>query len=147
MKKCFKVLIPLAILIIIIVVGIVESRENSVSYVGPEATEKAEVTDKPVFVSGSVEPKKVAPGDEVTVTVEIKDNYGITEVKADMGGIAAIELKLKEGTIKEGVWQGVWLAQGAEPQNYQTMQFALLLLPYQFLKLYSSVQTAIFLRH
>jgi len=86
----------------------------------------AEAKDKPVFLSGSIEPMKVAPGDEVTVTVELKDDYGIEKVTADMGGIETIELEAIEqynnGTIE--VWQGKWLAHGTEIKNYQTMVYA-----------------------
>lgn len=80
--------------------------------------------DEYIFLSGSIDPMKVAPGDEVTVTVEIKDNYGIEKVTADMGGIATIELKLIEGTIKQGIWQGIWIAFDTEPKNYQTTVLA-----------------------
>ncbi len=91
-----------------------------------DADEVTEETpkDKPIFLSASIEPKKVAPGDNVIVTVEIKDDYGITEVKADMGGIANIVLDLIEGNTKQGVWQGNWLAHDTKPQNYQTMVYA-----------------------
>lgn len=130
MKKHLKILIPLAIFIAAITAGILDSNKSSESpFVASLNTNRTEEQtkevktpeSKPVFLSGSIEPKKVAPGDKVIVTVEIKDEHGIEKVTADMGGIETIELELKEGTTKQGIWQGIWIAYGTEVKNYQTM--------------------------
>lgn len=130
MKNNYKIIIPLIIVATFIVAGIsVFNKSSDVSNLTANFIEKvskvAEAKEQtPIFLSGSVEPFKVAPGDEVIVTVEIKDNYGIKEVKADMGGIASIMLELIEGNVKESIWQGKWIAHDTEPRNYQTIVYA-----------------------
>lgn len=136
MKKHLKILIPVVILAAAITAGVLDFNKSSTSLdltaslveKNKEETKEVKITeeekDKPVFISGNIEPKKVAPGDKVIVTVEIKDNYGITEVTADMGGLATIKLELKEGNTKQGTWQGAWLAKGTGPKWYQTIIYA-----------------------
>jgi len=61
---------------------------------------------KPQITDAYVDPVKVRPGDTMLVTAEIEDDYGISSVTADMGGIETIELELVNGSIYKGVWQG-----------------------------------------
>jgi len=75
---------------------------------------------EPIIVSAYVEPTDVWPGDTMLVSLEIKDNYGISSVTADMGGIETIELELTKGSIYRGIWQSKWLVHDTLRQNYTT---------------------------
>jgi hypothetical protein len=72
------------------------------------------------IISAKTEPDKVRPGDTMLVTAEIKDDYGIKSVTADMGGIETIELKLKEGNVYQGTWQNTWKVHSTEVKKYIT---------------------------
>ena len=80
------------------------------------------------FVSLSVNPVKVYPGDTMIVTVGLKDKEGIKSVIADMGGIAKVTLELKEGDMYEGTWEGQWLVRDTEERGYVTVIRAINLL-------------------
>ena len=74
----------------------------------------------PVIISALVEPEKVIPGDIMTVTTKIKDNFGIKSVIADMGGIETIELKQIDGDIYQGTWENKWKVHSTEVKDYVT---------------------------
>ncbi|MBZ9571915.1 hypothetical protein KJA15_01075, partial [Patescibacteria group bacterium] len=74
----------------------------------------------PKIIYALVEPDKVRPGDIMAVTAEIEDDYGIKEVRADMGEIEIIDLKLKEGNLYQGIWEAKWLVHDVEPREYIT---------------------------
>ncbi len=69
----------------------------------------------PEITNSYVQPTNVRPGNTMLVSAEIKDNYGISEVAADMGGIATMPLLLRNGTIYNGVWQNNWLVHDTFP--------------------------------
>jgi hypothetical protein len=68
----------------------------------------------PEIISAKVEPIKVEPSDWMEITVEARDKYGITSVKADMAGIETIELKLVSGNKFEGTWKATWFVHSVE---------------------------------
>lgn len=84
-----------------------------------QKVEQQELTS-PTILNSSVEPLKVQPGDTMKVEAEIKDEYGIESVKADMGGIETIELALVSGSRYQGIWQANWLVRDTESKNYVT---------------------------
>ncbi len=75
---------------------------------------------EPEILKARVLPEKVRPGDTMTVTAEIKDNFGIKSVTANMGGIETIELKKVEGDIYRGVWKNGWRVHSTGPREYIT---------------------------
>jgi len=68
----------------------------------------------PEIISAKVEPIKVEPSDYMEITVEARDKYGITSVKADMAGIEKVELKLIYGDEKSGIWKATWFVHSVE---------------------------------
>ena len=74
----------------------------------------------PIIISAYVEPDDVWPGDIMLVSVEVRDNYGVSSVIADMGGIETIELENVKGSIYQGIWQYNWLVHDTLVQNYTT---------------------------
>jgi len=46
----------------------------------------------PHITDAYVDPLKVRPGDTMLITTAVEDDYGITSVTADMGGIELIKL-------------------------------------------------------
>ena len=86
-----------------------------------EPVQKISSYFEPEIIFASVEPKKVVPGDIMTITAEIKDNLGIKSVTADMGGIETIELKQGEGNIYRGIWENRWQVHGTEAREYVTI--------------------------
>jgi prepilin-type N-terminal cleavage/methylation domain-containing protein len=79
-----------------------------------------ELTDIPVIVDSYVFPKKVLPGDTMTIEASITDSLGVSEVKADMGGIEVISLSLVSGTSQDGVWQAKWNVHDTQNKGYIT---------------------------
>ncbi len=75
---------------------------------------------EPVIASASVDPIKVVPGDVMLVQAEVKDNFGIISVIANMGGIETIELDLANGSIYQGVWKKKWRVHDTEIKEYIT---------------------------
>jgi hypothetical protein len=75
------------------------------------------------IVDVSLSSIKVKPGDNLTVTAEIRSLFGVSSVTADMGGIETIELKLKEGNVYQGTWQNSWLVHSTEEKNYTVTLF------------------------
>ena len=74
----------------------------------------------PHIINASVYPLKVRPGDVMTVTVQVEDDYGISEVTADMGGIETVSLYLVNGSDYNGTWQGDWRVYDTEIRDYNT---------------------------
>ncbi|MFH7873596.1 MAG: DUF2341 domain-containing protein, partial [Candidatus Aenigmatarchaeota archaeon] len=68
----------------------------------------------PEIINASVEPIKVEPSDYMIIKAEIKDEYGIESVKADMAGIEIINLSLVEGNATHGVYQATWFVHSVE---------------------------------
>ncbi|MEM5815738.1 MAG: DUF2341 domain-containing protein, partial [Candidatus Aenigmatarchaeota archaeon] len=68
----------------------------------------------PEIINASVEPIKVEPSDYMIIRAEIKDEYGIESVKADMAGIEIINLSLVEGNATHGVYQATWFVHSVE---------------------------------
>lgn len=65
-------------------------------------------------------PKKVLPGDTMSVSIKLKDATGINSVIADMGGIETIKLDLVAGDKFSGLWQAEWLVHSTVTKNYTT---------------------------
>ena len=74
----------------------------------------------PNITNAYVEPVKVVPGDVMTVSAEVEDDFGVSSVTADMGGIETISLFLKTGTVYDGLWQNEWLVHDTEVKDYNT---------------------------
>ncbi len=70
------------------------------------------------ILSPSVEPKKVRPGDTLTISTSIKSADGVGRVLADIGGIDTVSLKLMSGDIYDGVWEYKWKVHDTEEKNY-----------------------------
>ncbi|MEM5826109.1 MAG: DUF2341 domain-containing protein [Candidatus Aenigmatarchaeota archaeon] len=68
----------------------------------------------PEIINASVDPIKVEPSDWMIIRAEIKDEYGIESVKADMAGIETINLSLVEGNATHGVYQATWFVHSVE---------------------------------
>jgi prepilin-type N-terminal cleavage/methylation domain-containing protein len=81
--------------------------------------------DKPKFISTKVSPVKVWPGDTLTIKAQIKDKHGIKSIKADMGGIETIKLKLINGNQFDGLWEAKWQVYNTEEKQYTTTLTAL----------------------
>ncbi len=93
------------------------------AYINDTAGNENQLSQKisaPKIKSASVEPSKVRPGDTMIITAEIEDNYGISSVIADIGGIETIELELINGSLYQGTWQGDWLVHNTEQRDYIT---------------------------
>ncbi len=79
----------------------------------------------PKIISVKVSPKKVIPGEIMVITAEIHDKNGMKEVIANIGEIDVINLKLIEGTIYKGLWQGRWKAHSIiSNKDYTTILIA-----------------------
>ncbi|MFC1663743.1 DUF2341 domain-containing protein [Patescibacteria group bacterium] len=81
-------------------------------------------SEKPVFITASVEPTKIRVGDIATVATEIKDKNGIEKVSAIMpfeNGVDEIQLFLISGDNKSGLWQGQWEAHNTINKEYVTI--------------------------
>jgi len=89
------------------------------------ATDEAEDINKPNIISASVLPTKVWPGQTMTIRAEIEDAFGLTSVKADMGGIETIDLNLQSGDQYHGIWEATWLVHDTELKDYLTIISAL----------------------
>ncbi|MFH1188873.1 MAG: type II secretion system protein [bacterium] len=74
----------------------------------------------PQFVSATIDPIKVVPGDIMRITAHITDASGISSVNANMGNIDTIDLSLIEGTKFEGTWETTWRVHDTEPIYYTT---------------------------
>ncbi|MCX6764485.1 MAG: type II secretion system protein [Candidatus Nealsonbacteria bacterium] len=96
------------------------SKKESTVYAAQIAQNFDNQSEVPNIISASVEPVKVVPGDIMLVKTEIKDNYGINSVIADMGGIEKIELELKEGNSYQGTWEAEWKVRDTERKGYVT---------------------------
>ncbi len=70
------------------------------------------------FVAADVQPRKVVPGDTMTITANLVNAAGVTSVTVDLGGIETVSLTLSSGTNTNGTWQGTWHVHGTLARNY-----------------------------
>ena len=82
------------------------------------------ISNAPIeIISASLSKKDVKPGDILTVKVEVKSDFGIKEITADIGGIENITLQHIAGNIYSGTWQKDWLVHSTEVKNYTVTLF------------------------
>jgi len=83
----------------------------------------SEVFSGPNITSASTNPKDVAPGGKMLVSVAVNDPSGVVSVIAKMpteAGIDILNLSLVKGTIYRGTWQATWTDHDTLNKAYTT---------------------------
>jgi hypothetical protein len=92
---------------------------NPLAWLGSFSNSLGEIA-KPEILEAKVKPDKVKVNDKMTIVVKVKDSFGVKSVIADMAGIETVELKLKEGNNRQGVWEAIWKVHRVREEEYIT---------------------------
>lgn len=71
-----------------------------------------------LFLVADAQPRKVVPGDTMTLTATLQNTSNIVSVTAQMGNIDTVNLAMASGTAQNGSWTGVWHVHDTIAGNY-----------------------------
>ena len=81
------------------------------------------IARSPIFLSSSINPTKVQPGDLMTVSAVVFDFSGVDRVEAQFShelGFDIVELSRTIGSNRLGIWQGQWIVHDTNIKEYST---------------------------
>ncbi|MBA7493658.1 hypothetical protein ES702_04219 [subsurface metagenome] len=81
------------------------------------------ITSAPIIFYSSVNPTKVQPGDQMTVSASVFDLFGVEKVQAKFfheKGFDTVDLSQVLGSKYWGVWQGCWKVHDTKVKGYTT---------------------------